>query len=65
MEDGGVSLLKLFAKITTVPFIYMLPSLLILAVYMGIISLVFFVVDKLNTGKKETGETPDKETIGA
>ncbi|HCH28070.1 MAG TPA: hypothetical protein DEW35_01035 [Ruminococcaceae bacterium] len=65
MEDGGVSLLKLFAKITTVPFIYMLPSLLILAVYMGIISLVFFVVDKLKGVGNKASETPEKETVNA
>ena len=64
MEPGGVSLLELFTKITKIPFLYMLPALLILAAYMGIISLVFFVVNKLS-GKKSAEAQPseEKETV--
>lgn len=65
MRAGSVSLLQLFEKITKIPYLYMLPSLLILAVYMGIISLVFFVVEKMKKGEKETEEKPEKETVNA
>lgn len=67
MRPGGVSLLELFAKITKIPFIYMLPSLVILAAYMGIISLVFFIAGK-SKGKGEEKieeETTEKEKVEA
>ena len=63
MDDVGISILALFHKFIKIPYLYMLPSLLILAVYMAIISFVFFIVDKIKSRKTE--DETEKEPVKA
>lgn len=46
MEPEGVSLLELFYSWIPLPYLYLLPSMVILAVYMSLVMLIFFLVDK-------------------
>lgn len=62
MDDAGISILALFHKFIKVPYLYMLPSLLILAVYMAIISLVFFIIGKFKSHTNEKTED-EKELV--
>ena len=62
MDDVGISILALFHKFIKIPYLYMLPSLLILAVYMAIISLVFFIIDKLKPQREESVQE-EKEPV--
>lgn len=50
---SDVSILNLFWKFIPVPFLYELPSLLILFAYMGIVSSFFYIADLLKSRKKE------------
>ena len=52
VETEGNFLLEIFHKWIPVPFLYLLPSVLILAPYMLLITLGFFIADKVKAHKK-------------
>ena len=53
VETEGNPLLELFYRLIPYPFLYLLPSIAILVVYAGLITLVFTAVDRLKAKKGE------------
>ncbi len=53
-DDVGISILALFHRFIKIPFLYLLPSFLILGVYMGIVSLGFFIGDLCRKKRKKS-----------
>ena len=51
MEPEGISILELFHKWIPVPFIYMIPSFAILVPYMALITLGFWIADRIKAKK--------------
>ena len=56
VETEGNPLLELFYRWIPIPFLYLLPSLAILAVYAGVIILGFAAADRLK-GKSKSAAT--------
>lgn len=67
MNPSSVGILKMFRSWIDLPFLYLLPAIAILGVYMGVVTLPFHVVAKVNknTEQQEAEEIKDenKETI--
>ena len=53
VETEGNPLLELFYRLIPCPFLYLLPSIVIVFAYAGLITLVFAAVDRLKAGKGE------------
>ena len=53
VETEGNFLLEIFHKWIPVPFLYLIPSILILAPYMLLITLGFFIADKIKSSKQK------------
>lgn len=53
MEPEGISILELFRKWISVPFVYMLPSFLILVPYMALITFGFWIADRIKGAKRK------------
>lgn len=53
VETEGNFLLEIFHKWIPVPFLYLIPSVLILAPYMLLITLGFFIADKIKSSKQK------------
>ena len=54
VETEGNPLLELFYRFIPFPFLYLLPSIVILAVYAGLITLGFFLADRIITKRQRT-----------
>ena len=53
VETEGNFLLEIFHKWIPVPFLYLIPSVLILAPYMLLITLGFFIANKIKSSKQK------------
>ena len=53
MEPEGISILELFHKWIQIPFLYMLPSFVILVPYMALITFGFWIGDKIKGAKRK------------
>ena len=59
VETEGNFLLEIFHKWIPVPFLYLMPAILILAPYMGIITFCFWLADRRKTSGQ--GSAPEEE----
>lgn len=53
MNDAGIGILKIFYSWISIPFLYLLPALPILCIYMVFISAIFQIITKIQESKKD------------